>query len=190
MPERSDVLYLHGLDFFGTVARSLDPDDWDRPSGCEGWTALDVLGHVASSVRMGNRILRGEAPVMPEFDRPGDLVEGEPLPFWTALADDARAALVDVDLDREVDSPMGRRTVAVGLAFPALDLFIHAWDIGHAGGLVAVIPQEVIEFAHHYTAEVPPERLRGGRVFDAEVEPPADATESERFLAWTGRHPR
>ncbi len=190
MTERSDVLYRRGLDFFGEVAASLDAADWDRPSGCEGWTARDVAGHVASAMRMGNSFLRGEVPTPPHIDRPGDLVEGDPLAFFTALAEESRAALDGVDLDKEIDTPMGRRTIGAGLAFPAMDLFIHAWDIGRTNGAVVEIPDEVIEFAHHYTGELPPEMLRSPGVFGAETEVPDDATASERFLAWTGRRPR
>ena len=29
---------------------SLNPDDWARPSLCDGWTVLEVTGHVASVV--------------------------------------------------------------------------------------------------------------------------------------------
>jgi hypothetical protein len=54
-----------------------------------------------------------------------------------------------------------------------------------------VVPEDVIELAHHHIDPFPPERVRGeGGAFGAEVEPPADATPTERFIAWTGRDPR
>ena len=53
------------------------------------------------------------------------------------------------------------------------------------------VPADVIELAHHHIDPFPVEVVRGPQgSFGPEVEPPADATDSERFLAWTGRDPR
>ncbi len=52
------------------------------------------------------------------------------------------------------------------------------------------IPGDAIEFAHHALDQIPTEQMRSSRVFTAQVELPADATASQRFLAWTGRNPR
>lgn len=35
-----------------------------------------------------------------------------------------------------METPIGVRTVADRLAFPAIDLYVHAWDIGEATGHV------------------------------------------------------
>ena len=184
------VLFDQGLDVFEGVVARVDPDGWERPSPCEGWRALDVLGHLVTSVAMGVSLLRGEQPTWPEADRPGDLVTGEPLAYWQDLAAQARAALDGADLELEMDTPMGRRTVADRLAFPAIDLFVHAWDIGQAVGIAVEVPTEVIDFAHHHIDPFPADKVRGpGAAFGAEADPPADATPSEAFVAWTGRTP-
>lgn len=191
MPPTSDVLFDSGLDAFGAVVDRLGPDDWDRPSPCEGWTALDVLGHLATSIDFGISILQGDQPTWPSFDRPADLVDGEPAAYWHAIADRARAALVGADLDLVMDTPMGPSTVADRLAFPAIDLYVHAWDIGRAAGLDVEIPTEVAAFAHSYIDPFPVEKVRGpGGSFGPEAEVPADATDTEIFVAWTGRAPR
>lgn len=190
MSERSDLIFERGLDLFTGVVNSLSPDDWSAPTACEGWSARDVLGHVSASVQLGTSLLRGETPAWAHPDRPGDVIEGEPAAFWAGLEQAARTALEGVDLDVEIDSPMGRRTVRDSLAFPAVDLFVHAWDIAGATGSDVEIPSDVIEFAHRYLDPIPDEIKRGGPVFGPEVEAPADATETERFVAWTGRQPR
>ncbi|HYF45829.1 MAG TPA: maleylpyruvate isomerase family mycothiol-dependent enzyme [Acidimicrobiales bacterium] len=33
------------------VLESLDPDDWDRPTDCEGWTVRDLAGHLVGALR-------------------------------------------------------------------------------------------------------------------------------------------
>jgi uncharacterized protein (TIGR03086 family) len=186
----SDVLFDRGLDLFGDVVGEVSPEAWDAPSPCEGWSALDVFGHLSTSVQMGISVLNGEQPSWPEFDRPADLVEGDPAEVWRGLTEECRSALAGADLDKEMDTPMGRSTVSQRLAFPAIDLYVHAWDIGQAAGVPVVIPDDAIEFAHHYLDSIPPERMRGeGGAFGPEAEAPADATPTERFIAWTGRTP-
>ena len=179
-----------GLDAFGAVADQLTSEDWDAPSPCEGWTALDVLGHLTTAIGMGLSVLRGEQPTWPQADRPADLVDGDPAQAFHALAAQARAALEGADLDHEMDTPMGLRTVADRLAFPAIDLFVHAWDIGQAAGIDVEIPADVIEFAHAHLDGIPTEMMRGeGKPFGEEAATAVDATATERFLAWTGRSP-
>lgn len=191
MATTSDVIFLRGLDRFGEVIDQVPTDGWDRPSPCEGWTALDVLGHLSTALGMGASLLRGEQPQWPTFDRPADLVTGDPVEFFRTAAAACRDALEGADLDQVMDTPMGPRTVADRLAFPAVDLFVHAWDIGRSVGIDVEVPDDVIEFAHGYIDPIPAAMVRGeGGAFGPEVPVPADATPTEAFLAWTGREPR
>ena len=191
MAESSDVIFDRGLDVFGSVVTQLSDDDWNKPSPCEGWTALDVLGHLGTSMAMGTSILKGEQPTWPQVERPADVVDGEPLDYWRSLTTEIRPLLEDVDLDEERDTPMGRRTVGEGLAFPAIDLYVHAWDVGRAAGIDVEIPTEAIEFAHTYIDPLPEEMVRGEKgAFAPQAEAPDDATDTEQFIAWTGRAPR
>ena len=191
MTAPSATLFLQGLDVFHDVAVQLAPEDWDRPSPCEGWTALDVLGHLSTALDMGASLLAGEQPTWPEFDRPADLVTGDPVAFYEAAASRCRAGVEGADLELVMDTPMGPRTVADRLAFPAIDLFVHAWDIGRAAGIAVEIPAEVAEFAHGYIDPIPAEMVRGEKgAFGAEVVVPDGASDTEAFVAWTGRDPR
>ena len=191
MTVTSDVVFLQGLDRFSGVVDRLPSSAWSAPTPCAGWTALDVLGHLGSAIGFGVAILDGRTYDWPTFDRPADLVAGEPADYWDAIATAARGAVVGVDLDATRETPMGTRTVAQGLAFPAIDLFVHAWDIGRAGGIDVDVPEEVVEFAHRHIDPVPQEMMRGAKgAFGPEVEPPTDATPTEAFIAWTGRNPR
>jgi len=187
----ADAVFEAGLDAFAVVVGELPADGWDRPSPCAGWTALDVLGHLGTSLRMGISVLRGQQPTWPEVARPADLVDAEPTAYWAAIATEARNALAGADLDLEMDTPMGRRTVADRLAFPAIDLFVHAWDIGTAAGVAVEVPADVITFSHGYIDPLPADAVRGANgAFGPEIEPPPDATPTEAFIAWTGRNPR
>lgn len=188
--QRSEEMFANGLDQFTAVVDAAPAETWGRDSPCEGWTALDVLGHITTTVGMGISVLQGQEPTWPTFERPSDLVVGEPAAVWRELADAARAAMTGADLELMMDTPMGPKTVADRLAFPAMDLFVHAWDLGQAAGVDVEIPGEAIEFSHHILDPFPDEMMRGENgSFGPEVTPPADASSSEAFVAWTGRRP-
>jgi uncharacterized protein (TIGR03086 family) len=180
---------LNGLDFFSAVVQRLQPADWEHPSPCSGWQARDVLGHVGTAVDFGTRLLRGEQPAWAPADPPGTAVVGDPGSWWRELVEPARSAVADADLDQVLDSPMGRRTIGEGLAFPAVDLFIHGWDLACSAGLDVDIPPEAMQFTHSIIDPVPAEQVRSARVFGQELDTSPDATPMQAFIAWTGRDP-
>lgn len=191
MTATADVIFLSGLETFGSVVERMPDSAWSQPSPCDGWTALDVLGHLGSAIGFGEAILDGRTYDWPSFDRPSDLVTGQPSAYWAAIAEPARSAVDGIDLSATRETPMGVRTVAEGLAFPAVDLFVHAWDIGRAGGIEVDVPADVVEFAHAHIDPIPEAMMRGDKgAFGPAVEPPPDATPTEAFIAWTGRDPR
>lgn len=197
---RPDEAYRTGLDLFSDVVAEVGSsgDDagisaWERPAPCSGWRALDVLGHVGVATEFGTRLLRGETPDWQPSEPPGAAVSGDPAAWWgqhAGQAADALAGLSAADLDVEVDSPQGRRTIGQGLSFPAVDLFVHAWDLARSAGRDVEIPDEAIAFAHQLIDPIPDQTVRSGGVFAAEVDSPADASPTEHFIAWTGRNPR
>ena len=186
----SDVVYLNGLDLFSSVVDRFPVDAWGRPSPCAGWRALDVLGHVTTATNFGISLMKGETPSWQPSDRPGDSITGDPAESWRRLATEARQLVAQVDLKQEVDTPMGRRTVAEGLSFPAVDLFVHAWDLGRTAGIEVEIPPEAAEFTQEVLGRMPADQLRSPSVFAAEAEAAAGATPTEAYIAWTGRDPR
>ena len=190
MPWSPDTVFIEGLGFFSDSVTLLDDPDWQRASPCSEWTTLDVLGHVGTAVRFGTELLRGEQPVWSPSSPPGADVDGDPGTWWDALVTPARQAVVGVDLTEVVESPVGRRSIGDGLSFPALDLFIHAWDLARSVRRDVVIPTQVIEFAHVIFDPIPSEQMRSPRVFADALAVPTPATPTEAFIAWTGRNPR
>lgn len=185
----SDRVFLPGLDFFTGAAGRPGADDWERPSPCEGWRAVDVLGHVGQTTQFGTLLLEGEQPAWAPVDPPGGAVGGDPQGWWKRLAARARRAVEAADLEQVVESPRGSRTVAEGLAFPAIDLFVHGWDLAKCAGHSLVIPPDVIEFARHYLEPLPAEQMRSSQVFAVAKDAAAGASQSDEFIAWTGRDP-
>jgi uncharacterized protein (TIGR03086 family) len=189
MSSQSGELLDQGLDFCTAIITRLGEGDWERPTPCAGWTARDLLGHLATTIRYAISTMQGCQPTWPDAARPGDLVEGDPAGFWRDTVAQARDALRNSDLAREMDTPLGR-TVADDLSIPVIDLYVHAWDLGTAAGIDVEIPAGVIEFAHAYIDPLSDEVMRGdNRAFGPRIRVPAGATPTERFIAWTGRRP-
>ena len=163
MQWQPDTAFLRGLDFFSEAVSGLGEADWQRASPCQGWRALDVLGHVGQATRFGTLLLQGVQPDWSPVEPPGVAVEGSPGPWWQGLADQARDAVTGVDISEVVDSPRGRRSIGEGLSFPALDLFVHGWDVGKSAGLDMVLPGEAVEFARSVLEPLPAGQLRKER---------------------------
>lgn len=185
----AEAAFRSGLDFFDEAVGLVAGGEWQSVSPCAGWSALDVLGHMGVGTDFGTRLLRGESPDWDPVDPPGAAVTGDPAQWWARISAAAREAVQDVDLTREIDSPRGRRSVADGLRFPAVDLFVHAWDLARSVGQTVDLPEGAIAFAYDALAHVPVEQLRSARVFGAESGAPPGSSATERFIAWTGRDP-
>ena len=184
-----DTAFLRGLDFFSGAAGELGDAAWEGASPCEGWRALDVLGHVGQATRFGTLLLQGAQPAWAPVEPPGAAVEGSPSEWWQELAGQARTAVAGADLSEVVDSPVGQRSIGEGLSFPALDLFVHGWDLGRIAGVNPELPAGAIEFARRVLEPLSAGQVRNPRVFAAEKTAPAGASDSQAFIAWTGRDP-
>lgn len=184
-----DQAYLGGLEFFGEIVDRVEPADWDRPSPCDGWSALDVLGHVGVTAQFGTEMLEGRQPAWTPGPSPRRAVEGDPGRWWHDVSAAIRGALSGADMTTVLDSPRGKRTVGEGMTFPAIDLFVHGWDLAVATGDPVELPHESIEFARQVMDALPEAQLRSPQVFAAPCAVREDASESDAFLAWTGRDP-
>lgn len=168
--------------FLATV-RQVPPDAWEAPSPCEGWTARDVVRHVAdTSAFFTGRATGGTADAPSVDDDPVAAAEGALGAVQSALDDPASAT-------RTYQTPMGESTLeqTVG-AFGLADLLLHAWDLGKAAGLHPTLDPEE---SRRVLAQMEPmgDMVRRSGVFGPAVPVPADADDGARLLGFTGRDP-
>ncbi|HTL23520.1 MAG TPA: TIGR03086 family metal-binding protein [Mycobacteriales bacterium] len=185
-----EKVLLTGLDRFDGVLQEVRADDWDRPSTCAQWTARELVGHVLFVTGNASTLLRGGAP---DYGAQVDLAAtagDDPVAAFRRLEPEAREALRDADLDAVMETPMGPMPVRKRLAFPAMDLHLHAWDLGRTFGVDVELPEEIARFVHEAIDPMPDEQVRSEGVFGPEVAAPDDATPTERLMAWTGREVR
>jgi len=185
-----DVVLLTGLDTFGGVLERVTAADWDRPSPCEGWTARALTGHVLTVLDNGVTMMGGGEVDWSAAADPFTAAGDDPLAAFQERSAAARTALEAADLDVVTETPVGAMPLRKRLAFPAMDLHLHAWDLGRTVDHPVEISDEIAQFVHAALDPMPAEMMRSDGVFGPEVPAPADATPTEALMAWTGRQPR
>ncbi|MCR8670923.1 maleylpyruvate isomerase N-terminal domain-containing protein [Agrococcus sp. HG114] len=180
--------YLQALDLFSAEARA-GADRLGLPSACTDWSIADVIRHVVGvqAEQGGRALLGGEEPEgQPRQHRdlmaPGG--DFEAIDRWEELAARLRSAALDAAEDDFAQLPMA-----------TLDLALHAWDIRWAAARVGLagnleFPSDLLEWMEEFREHASEEAVRSPGIFMPAVEPPAGATRSERFVAWSGRDPR
>jgi uncharacterized protein (TIGR03083 family) len=133
------------------LAAELSDDDWDRPTGCPGWSVRDVYSHVigTESALLGrdpappleaygphvrNDMGRGnEAEVLLRRDRPGPAIVAE-LEEVTAARLSALRAIGDEGFAAETMTPAGPGTYGDFMAVRVFDCWVHEQDVRRAVG--------------------------------------------------------
>jgi uncharacterized protein (TIGR03084 family) len=131
------------------------PDDWDRPTRCEGWDVAAVLVHLASTDELATKTARGEfaelthgflgdrasqtvsvddaAAAQVDIERAagGDAIRDR----WHRASTEMRAAFAAGDPHRRVTWVSGQLSLHTLAATRLSECWIHTDDIGSALGL-------------------------------------------------------
>jgi uncharacterized protein (TIGR03086 family) len=163
-----------------------EPDQFENQTPCAKWTVRDLMNHMVGGGTMFGMALKGET-----VDMDG--------PMPDLLGDDATAAWYKAAqaFCEGADSP-GARERMVTLPFATLpgqvvvdiakfDLLVHAWDLAQSTDQPFDPPADVVEPAMASAQMIIAPPARDGDTFADEVTPPADATELQRLVAFTGR---
>ena len=169
---------------FTTVVDAVPDDRWTSPSPCEGWSAAEVVAHVADTqAELVDRLGLGPPPA-PLPPTPADR--------WSAVRDVVQRLLADPTTSaHRYEGYLGPPTFGETIdRFYAFDLVVHAWDLARATGLASleqIDPAEVDRV--RADAEGMGDALRMEGICGQEVEVATDATAQERLLAFLGRTP-
>ncbi len=159
---------------------AVSPDDAERPSPCEGWTAKDVIDHTVGVVVMVTNLVG--APVA-EDPSSGDLAR-----YDVAVADLHRK-VADPGLGAtEVDGPFGRmalKQLVSGIVVH--DLLVHTWDLARAIGTDERLDEELV--THTLASMTPFDEVLREHGFAARVPVDDGADEQTELLCFLGRRP-
>jgi uncharacterized protein (TIGR03086 family) len=161
-----------------------DDARWGNQSPCDDWKARDVVAHLIGAHQMFFGFIELEVPAGP------DPADGE-LPAWEHTRDAMQAALDDpATATKEFDGFFGRSKFEDAAdRFVSGDVLIHTWDLARALGVDDRLPEDEV-VAARAGLEGLGDNMRQPGVFGPEVDPPSDADEQDRLLAFVGRDPR
>lgn len=168
----------------GAFAAKIDAvpsDRLDAPSPCEGWSALDVVRHVAETPAVFYGFIGKEADPIPP-------VEDDPAAAFAAMRRQMQATLDDAELAiTEFDGFFGRTTFEQAAdRFVNTDLVVHGWDLARAAGLDDRMDLADVERIDRVTAQFG-DAARAPGVFGPALEAPPDADLQTKVLAFVGR---
>ncbi len=180
MSEISDR-YRRLSDAFADKIAAVPGDLWASQTPCEEWTARDLVGHVVQTQGMFLGFIGKELGYIPSVD-------DDPLGAWNAARAQVQSVLDDPDQAKtEFQGLTGTSTFEAGVnRFLCTDLIVHGWDLAHATGLDERIAPDDLAKVKGDMEEMG-DRLRSPGAFGPAIEPPSDADEQQRVLAFLGR---
>ena len=166
---------------FADLVAAVPPDRWDDPTPCEGWSVRQLVGHVVESQSLFRKFVGREPIATPD-------VADDPVGAWEAARAVVLADLEDPErATAEFEGITGRSTFEQAVdRFICFDLVVHGWDLARATGQDERIPPEDLAHVRAQT-EVLGDLMRSSGAFGPPIEPPADADEQTRLLAFLGR---
>lgn len=194
MAGNSDNLNIDGVDLFGEcldqatlVVKQVLPAHATNATPDSELDVRDLTSHMLTMLESVPAVLRGIAT---EIEYEADELAGGTTDLsmqWQTAADQAEAAVAEIDLDDTVMYNGEQTAVENFLTDVAGDLLIHAWDLGEAIGMPVRFPTIVAE-AVMETTVVPNKLMLGSHSLITEsIDPPANADLQARLLALFGR---
>jgi len=174
--------FVRALDGFEAVVAAVPSDRWDVPSPCRGWSAADVVEHVAGGLRAIRLLAAGDSP-----SDPLSAAGADPLALWRAARADLLEVLDDAALTRNVTLPWGARMpLGEYVARYPLELVVHVWDLAQATGQSVVLAPDLVRDALATARQFAPSGRAAGLI-GPESAVPEDADDLTRLLALFGR---
>jgi uncharacterized protein (TIGR03086 family) len=168
---------------FADMVDRVPADRWSAASPCDGWTTRDLVSHV---VDVHGMMLK---PVQRQLsDAPS--VDADPSAAIRSAIADVQAVLDDPEVAAtEYDGFFGRTSVRETIdRFMCFDLVVHGWDLAKSAGLPYDISDDEVARVRSDVEQLG-DSIRSQNVVGAAVEPPPDASDADRLLAFLGRDP-
>jgi uncharacterized protein (TIGR03086 family) len=167
---------------FSDRVRAVPPDRWEAASPCDGWTARDVVRHLAEWVPgfFGDQgVGFGDVPS----------VDVDPVAAWNAVDAGLATALGDPrQASRMVENPFGPRTLAETVDLIVVpDVLVHTWDLARATGLDETLDVDQVRRMLEGMSSIPDDVLRGDGMFGPRIAVADDVDDQTALLAYLGR---
>jgi uncharacterized protein (TIGR03086 family) len=191
MTDRAIAL-LHGADQrLQQLVEKLTLEDMALATPCAGWDVRATLSHTLESIEAFSAAVDGgRAPTEEQLFEGADVLGDDPSGVAKRIIERSHAAWDTVTEwdDVTVQTVLGPMPIAKAIAIVTFSTLVHSWDLAWALG-------EGVEFtaAEATLAEAVGNELvaatRAYGLYGAEVPAPAQATATQRVIAFTGRAP-
>ena len=158
------------------ILRGLTPDDREKPTPCTEFTCHQVVEHLLGSLA-GLGAMAGGTVTRPDdggAENKVSVMAGQAIDAWRAL-----------DMDSEVDGPLGPMPARSAATLLPVELLLHGWDVAQAVGREIAISDEVVAYVHGLATPLLPKAR--GRSFADEVPAQEGASALDRLAAFAGR---
>jgi len=171
--------YTSLVNQFDARVQAAPADSWGNRAPCEGWTATDVVTHVAGAMNRVAANLTGGDPV--EVDA------ADPVGTWNGARDRALGAVSTADLSQTITGPFGPQPAEQVIGrLMCTDVLVHTWDLARAVGGDEQLDQAAIASA--YSGLKPMDAMiRMPGVFGAKIESAEGTDLQTEFLQFLGR---
>lgn len=175
------------------IVSGVTPSQLQAPTPCPDYDVATLIDHLVGAGWRAAALGRGEQPATDDF--PHVELAGAPDELRRAGADANASWADDARLAATVTMPWGEEYTGATLVNMYLaELAAHTWDVASATGqadrLETGLGKAALDGARAMLKPEYRNAMGEGNPFGDEVEPPADATDWERFAAFMGRPPR
>lgn len=164
---------------FDRRVHAADDGAWGNPSPCEGWSATDVVNHVAGNLNAMAAALTGTTPA--------ELDAADPVGSWDAASERMLSILPTADLSTPVPGPVGLMPAEQIIErLMSVDVLVHTWDLARAVGGDESLDEADVMRAYNVMRPMDAV-IRMPGVFGAKVPVAAGVPLQTEFLHFLGR---
>jgi uncharacterized protein (TIGR03086 family) len=170
------------------VIETLEDSVMDDPTNCDPWTVRRLASHALNNQLLWAGLVTGQPLVTVEVAMGAVPIDGDLDPLAAEVTDRALALWrTDGVLDAVHATPFGELPGSVVIDFAIIDAAAHAWDLAASlGRPLEFHSAELVTLADVVAATCNDVAIEHGLI-KPPVVPPADATETERLMAASGR---
>ncbi len=169
----------HLVNQFDARVSAAPADSWGNAAPCEGWTAADVVGHVAANATGLIAGLTGTEPL--QFDAT------DPVGSWGTVRDALLNTVRTADLSTTVPGPFGPQPAEQLIGrLMCNDVLVHTWDLARAVGGDEILDADAVAGA--YSGLKPMDAMiRMPGVFGPKIDADEGDDLQTEFLKFLGR---
>jgi uncharacterized protein (TIGR03086 family) len=170
------------------VIHRLDEAEMDVVTNCPPWTVRRLASHALKNQLFWAGSVTGQQLMTPEESMGAVPYDGDLAPIAAEVAPRVLELWHGNGvMTAQHDTPFGRLPGAVVIDFAIIDAAAHAWDLSASLGRAIEFPAETITTMADVVALTCTDHTVELGLVKPPIEPPADATDTERLMAAAGR---